>query len=300
MQPACLPNFFNTPRKSPERLHQSAFSRTIGAGYQHRWHSGIHTAKKKSNLNDILQHLIKIIRSAFFGTSSVPFRNTRQIPQTFALNCPGDVHTFWNAVGRNLVELQQTLQNECVLRKVGVDTAEDEPSQVEPAHLPRVELTALKTFPPQTSASAGLRVFGAKMPIPFFFMAATFFFAADFRAILPAFFFSAFNFALVAYKKLLQKKREVAPEPALRLSSQLLSIYWARQALKATEVQPRSGRSRGGHALTLAQMQTPVPVKMGGSLTQVRGHSTDRFTQQPKAPRTRRLKKLPPRAEVPS
>merc|ERR1719171_2968579 len=40
-------------------------------------------------------------------------------------------------------------------------------------------------FPPQTAASAGLRVFGAKMPTPFFFMAATFFFAADFRAILP-------------------------------------------------------------------------------------------------------------------
>merc|ERR1719487_871056 len=33
-------------------------------------------------------------------------------------------------------------------------------------------------FPPQMSASAGLRVFGAKMPTPFFFMANAFFLAA--------------------------------------------------------------------------------------------------------------------------
>ena len=32
-------------------------------------------------------------------------------------------------------------------------------------------------FPPQIAANAGLRVFGAKMPTPFFFMAATFFLA---------------------------------------------------------------------------------------------------------------------------
>merc|ERR1719197_2362728 len=32
--------------------------------------------------------------------------------------------------------------------------------------------------PPQMAANAGLRVFGAKMPFPDFFMAATFFFAA--------------------------------------------------------------------------------------------------------------------------
>merc|ERR1712070_1002407 len=36
-------------------------------------------------------------------------------------------------------------------------------------------------FPPQIAANAGLRVFGAKMPTPFFFMARAFFFAeADF------------------------------------------------------------------------------------------------------------------------
>merc|ERR1719446_1375207 len=35
-------------------------------------------------------------------------------------------------------------------------------------------------FPPQISASAGLRVFGAKMPTPFFFMAAAIFFNSAF------------------------------------------------------------------------------------------------------------------------
>merc|ERR1719238_1475499 len=44
-------------------------------------------------------------------------------------------------------------------------------------------------FAPQIAANAGLRVFGAKMPTPFFFIAAAFFFAfADF-AFLPAVFF---------------------------------------------------------------------------------------------------------------
>merc|ERR1719311_1989929 len=54
-------------------------------------------------------------------------------------------------------------------------------------------------LPPQMSASAGLRVFGAKMPTPFFFMAATFFLAeADF-AFLPAAFFSAVIFLRAAF-----------------------------------------------------------------------------------------------------
>merc|ERR1719261_1664200 len=47
------------------------------------------------------------------------------------------------------------------------------------------------TFPPQIAASAGESVFGAKIPTPFFFMAATFFLAAAFFAFLPAAFFAA-------------------------------------------------------------------------------------------------------------
>merc|ERR1719252_63113 len=55
------------------------------------------------------------------------------------------------------------------------------------------------TFPPQIAANAGLSVFGAKMPTPFFFMAATFFLAeADF-AFLPAAFFAALSVAFVAF-----------------------------------------------------------------------------------------------------
>merc|ERR1719298_169898 len=55
------------------------------------------------------------------------------------------------------------------------------------------------TFAPQISAIAGLSVFGAKMPTPFFFMAATFFLAeADF-AFLPAAFFAALSVAFVAF-----------------------------------------------------------------------------------------------------
>merc|ERR1719359_872861 len=46
-------------------------------------------------------------------------------------------------------------------------------------------------LPPQIAANAGLNVFGAKIPTPFFFMAAAFFF--------PAFFFSAFSVAFVAF-----------------------------------------------------------------------------------------------------
>merc|ERR1719333_1872989 len=48
-------------------------------------------------------------------------------------------------------------------------------------------------FPPQISANAGLRVFGAKMPTPFFFMASALF------AFLPAVFFSAVIFFNVAF-----------------------------------------------------------------------------------------------------
>merc|ERR1719453_1075986 len=46
-------------------------------------------------------------------------------------------------------------------------------------------------FPPQIAANAGLRVFGAKMPIPFFFIARAFF--------NPAAFFSAVIFLSVAF-----------------------------------------------------------------------------------------------------
>merc|ERR1719174_2155408 len=54
-------------------------------------------------------------------------------------------------------------------------------------------------FPPQIAANAGLSVFGAKMPTPFFFMAAAFFLAeADF-AFLPAVFFSAVIFFNAAF-----------------------------------------------------------------------------------------------------
>merc|ERR1719261_1414136 len=53
------------------------------------------------------------------------------------------------------------------------------------------------TFPPQIAASAGESVFGAKMPMPFFFMAATFFLAAAFFDALPFAFFSALSVAFV-------------------------------------------------------------------------------------------------------
>merc|ERR1740138_1037017 len=46
-------------------------------------------------------------------------------------------------------------------------------------------------FPPQIAANAGLRVFGAKMPFPAFFMARAYFF--------PAVFFSAVIFFNVAF-----------------------------------------------------------------------------------------------------
>merc|ERR1719224_231521 len=49
-------------------------------------------------------------------------------------------------------------------------------------------------LPPQIAASASLSFFGAKMPTPFFFMAAAFFLAEAARAFLPAVFFSAVIF----------------------------------------------------------------------------------------------------------
>merc|ERR1719333_13328 len=54
-------------------------------------------------------------------------------------------------------------------------------------------------FPPQIAASAGLSVFGAKMPTPFFFMANAFFLEAAARDFLPAAFFSAVIFFNVAF-----------------------------------------------------------------------------------------------------
>merc|ERR1719379_106126 len=46
-------------------------------------------------------------------------------------------------------------------------------------------------FPPQTAANAGLRVFGAKSPTPFFFIAAAIFLPEAFDAALPSAFFVA-------------------------------------------------------------------------------------------------------------
>merc|ERR1719486_56967 len=54
-------------------------------------------------------------------------------------------------------------------------------------------------FPPQIAANAGLRVFGAKSPTPFFFMAAATFLALAFTAVLPRAFFVAFNALVVAF-----------------------------------------------------------------------------------------------------
>merc|ERR1719387_2339822 len=54
-------------------------------------------------------------------------------------------------------------------------------------------------FTPQIAASASLSIFGAKMPTPFFFMAATFFLAAADFAFFPAAFFAALIVAFVAF-----------------------------------------------------------------------------------------------------
>merc|ERR1719486_1352750 len=56
-----------------------------------------------------------------------------------------------------------------------------------------------RTFAPQIAASASESFFGAKMPTPFFFMAATFFLAEADRAFLPAAFFTALSVAFVAF-----------------------------------------------------------------------------------------------------
>merc|ERR1719321_2028881 len=53
-------------------------------------------------------------------------------------------------------------------------------------------------FPPQTAANAGLRVFGAKSPTPFFFIAAAIFLPEAFDAALPSAFFVAFSVVVVA------------------------------------------------------------------------------------------------------
>merc|ERR1719453_980862 len=57
-----------------------------------------------------------------------------------------------------------------------------------------------RVFAPQTAASESLSFFGAKMPLPAFFMAAAIFFPLAFDAVLPAARFAAvifFNSALV-------------------------------------------------------------------------------------------------------
>merc|ERR1719498_1272524 len=54
-------------------------------------------------------------------------------------------------------------------------------------------------FPPQTAASAGLRVFGAKSPTPFFYMAAATHLPDAFDAVLPRAFFVAFKAFVVAF-----------------------------------------------------------------------------------------------------
>merc|ERR1719407_25057 len=52
-------------------------------------------------------------------------------------------------------------------------------------------------FTPQTFANASLSFFGAKMPTPFFFMAAAIFLPFAFAAVLPRAFFVALSVAFV-------------------------------------------------------------------------------------------------------
>merc|ERR1719439_197901 len=52
-------------------------------------------------------------------------------------------------------------------------------------------------FPPQTAANAGLRVFGAKSPTPFFFIAAATLLPDAFDAVLPSAFFVALSALVV-------------------------------------------------------------------------------------------------------
>merc|ERR1719178_510024 len=54
-------------------------------------------------------------------------------------------------------------------------------------------------FTPQTFANASLSFFGAKMPTPFFFMAAAIFLPFAFAAVLPAAFFVALIAAFVTF-----------------------------------------------------------------------------------------------------
>merc|ERR1719281_339465 len=56
-----------------------------------------------------------------------------------------------------------------------------------------------RVFAPQTAASASLSFFGAKMPLPAFFMAAAFFFPLAFDAVFPRARFSAVIFLSVAF-----------------------------------------------------------------------------------------------------
>merc|ERR550514_877711 len=54
-------------------------------------------------------------------------------------------------------------------------------------------------FPPQMAANASLSFFGAKMPMPFFFIAAAIFFPFALLAVLPAAFFAAVIFFKAAF-----------------------------------------------------------------------------------------------------
>merc|ERR1719324_167992 len=58
------------------------------------------------------------------------------------------------------------------------------------------------TFPPQIAASAGESVFGAKMPTPFFFIAATFFLAAAFVAFVIVVFVVVTALVVIAIERL--------------------------------------------------------------------------------------------------
>merc|ERR1719281_1821275 len=54
-------------------------------------------------------------------------------------------------------------------------------------------------LPPQILASGSLKAFGAKIPTPFFFMAAAIFLPFAFNAVLPAAFFVALIAAIVVF-----------------------------------------------------------------------------------------------------
>merc|ERR1719426_790665 len=56
-----------------------------------------------------------------------------------------------------------------------------------------------RVFAPQTAASASLSFFGAKMPLPAFFMAAAIFFPLAFDAVFPRARFSAVIFLSAAF-----------------------------------------------------------------------------------------------------